>query len=302
MTLEATAEKTTDISAPIRGRASLELIGEQACCGGLQRTYLHPSVAVGLPMRFSIFLPAQSRHGPVPALFCLAGAEGTEQTFLTAAGAQQHAARAGLILVAPDTIPRREESFEKPDNSGRSRNVGFYVDATETPWRAHHRMYSYVLELHALVCAHFAVRSRCIGITGHAMGGHGALVLALRNPALFRSVSAFAPICSPIFSPWGEEVFPAYLGRNAATWADYDTCALLGRMRTPFPDGILVDQGLADRFLSLYLTPHMLERACRAAAQPLQIRRHAGYGHDYDFVAAFIEDHIRFHIRNMEQR
>jgi S-formylglutathione hydrolase len=273
----------------------LELISEHACFGGVQRFYRHDSAAIGLPMRFSVFLPAQAQDGPVPALFYLAGLTCTEETFMTKAGAQRHAARAGMMLVAPDTSPRGAGVPGEADHWDLGVGAGFYVDATEAPWSAHYRMYTYVLELHALVRAHFPVRADGIGIMGHSMGGHGALVLALRNPALFRSVSALAPICAPSLCPWGEKAFSAYLAPRQAAWAEYDACALLGRLRTPFPEGILVDQGLSDKFLAGQLHPHLLEQACRGAGQPLELRRHAGYDHGYYFIATFMEDHIGFH-------
>jgi S-formylglutathione hydrolase len=273
----------------------LELISEHACFGGVQRFYRHQSSATGLPMRFSVFVPPQAEHGKVPALFYLAGLTCTEETFVTKAGAQRYAVQVGLMLIAPDTSPRGAGVAGEADNWDLGVGAGFYVDATEAPWSTHYRMYSYVLELHELVREHFAVKPDCIGIMGHSMGGHGALVLALRNPDLFRSVSALAPICAPSYCPWGEKAFAAYLGNQAAAWAAYDACALLARLHKPFPNGILVDQGLADKFLAVQLNPQMLESACRKAEQPLQLRRHAGYDHGYYFIATVIEDHIRFH-------
>jgi S-formylglutathione hydrolase len=279
----------------------LELISEHACFGGVQRFYRHQSAATGLPMRFSVFLPPQAQQGQeVPALFYLAGLTCTEETFVTKAGAQRHAAAAGMMLVAPDTSPRGAGVPGEAENWDLGLGAGFYVDATEAPWSTSYRMYSYILELHALIRAQFPVRSNAIGIMGHSMGGHGALVLALRNPTLFRSVSALAPICAPSVCPWGEKAFTAYLGNRPAAWAEYDACALLAGRRTPFPQGIMVDQGLADKFLGIQLKPELLQAACRTAGQPLQLRRHAGYDHGYYFIATVIEDHIRFHQRLLE--
>ena len=273
----------------------LELISEHACFGGVQRFYRHQSSAIGLPMRFSVFLPPQAQHGQVPALFYLAGLTCTEETFMTKAGAQRYAADVGLMLIAPDTSPRGAGVPGEADSWELGVGAGFYVDATEAPWSTHYRMYSYVLELHKLVREHFAVEPDSIGIMGHSMGGHGALVLALRNPTLFRSVSALAPICAPSQCTWGEKAFSAYLGTQASAWSPYDACALIKNQFRTFPNEILVDQGLSDKFLAGQLNPQMLETVCRQADQPLNLRRHAGYDHGYYFIATVIEDHIRFH-------
>lgn len=180
--------------------------------------------------------------------------------------------------------------------------AGFYVDATEAPWSSHYRMYSYILELRALLEQELAIDAQRTGIFGHSMGGHGALVLALRNPELFRSVSAFAPIAAPSQCPWGKKAFTGYLGSDAASWQQYDASALMrGRQGQPasFPDGILIDQGLADKFLPEQLYPEVFEAACRDAGQPVQLRRHAGYDHGYYFIASFMEEHVRFHAKNL---
>jgi S-formylglutathione hydrolase len=273
----------------------LELISEHRCFGGVQRYYRHHSTAIGLPMRFSIYLPPQAQGGEVPALFYLAGLTCTDETFMTKAGAQRYAAREGLMLIAPDTSPRGAGVPGETDDWELGVGAGFYVDATAAPWHKHYRMYSYVLELHALITSQFPVKPGALGIMGHSMGGHGALVLALRNPQLFKSVSALAPICAPSQCPWGEKAFASYLGDDRSAWSSYDASALLARQDQPFPGGILVDQGLADKFLAEQLLLHRLEAACATARQPLQLRRHAGYDHGYYFVATVIEDHIRFH-------
>ncbi|MES2257091.1 MAG: S-formylglutathione hydrolase [Pseudomonadota bacterium] len=273
----------------------LELISEHACFGGVQRYYRHHSAAIGLPMRFSVFLPPQAAASKVPALFYLAGLTCTEETFMTKAGAQRYAARAGLVLVAPDTSPRGAGVPGEAESWDLGVGAGFYVDATEAPWSTHYRMYSYILELHELVIAEFPVKADAVGIMGHSMGGHGALVLALRNPERFKSVSALAPICAPSQCPWGEKAFSTYLGPRREAWADYDASALMAQMRKPFPNGILVDQGLADKFLADQLFPHALETACDTAGQPLELHRHADYDHGYYFIATVIEDHLRFH-------
>ena len=277
----------------------LELISEHACFGGVQRFYSHPSSEIGLPMRFSVFLPAQSRVGKVPALFYLAGLTCTEETFMIKAGAQRIAAAQGLILIAPDTSPRGAGFAGESDSWDFGLAAGFYVDATQAPWNAHYRMYSYVLELLQTVMQVLPIDSSKLGIFGHSMGGHGALVLALRNPGLFRSVSAFAPICAPSQCPWGKKAFSGYLGRDEQDWLQYDASALMENRRTPFPGGILIDQGLADKFRQDQLFPEAFEQACQTAQQPLQLRRHAGYDHGYYFISTFVEDHILFHSRQL---
>lgn len=275
----------------------LELISEHACFGGVQRFYSHHSEAIGLPMRFSVFLPPQARAGKVPALFYLAGLTCTEETFMTKAGAQRIAAQQGLMLIAPDTSPRGANLPGEADSWDFGVGAGFYLDATETPWNKHYRMYSYVLELVELIVREFPVQPSSIGITGHSMGGHGALVLALRNPDLFKTVSAFAPICAPSRCPWGVKAFSAYLGSKQENWQQYDASALMEQRSTPFPNGILIDQGLNDKFLPNQLFPQAFEAACKKAQQPLELRRHADYDHGYYFISTFVEEHIRFHHR-----
>ena len=274
-----------------------ELLSEHACFGGIQRFYQHNSREIGLPMRFSVFLPEQARAGKVPALFYLAGLTCTEETFMIKAGAQRVAAEQGLILITPDTSPRGTGIAGESDSWDFGLAAGFYVDATEAPWNSHYRMYSYVLELYQTAILELPVDAARIGIFGHSMGGHGALVLALRNPGLFRSVSAFAPICAPTQCPWGTNAFSRYLGSNKEEWLQYDASALMANRRTPFPNGILIDQGLTDKFLQDQLFPETFEQACKKAQQPLDLRRHAGYDHGYYFISTFVENHIRFHSR-----
>ena len=274
-----------------------ELLSEHACFGGIQRFYQHNSREIGLPMRFSVFLPEQARAGKVPALFYLAGLTCTEETFMIKAGAQRVAAEQGLILITPDTSPRGAGIAGESDSWDFGLAAGFYVDATEAPWNSHYRMYSYVLELYQTAILELPVDAARIGIFGHSMGGHGALVLALRNPGLFRSVSAFAPICAPTQCPWGTNAFSRYLGSNKEEWLQYDASALMANRRTPFPNGILIDQGLTDKFLQDQLFPETFEQACKKAQQPLDLRRHAGYDHGYYFISTFVENHIRFHSR-----
>ena len=276
---------------------TLETISEHRCFEGLQGFYRHNSAVIGLPMRFAVYQPPQSRAKQVPVLFYLAGLTCTEETFPIKAGAQRTAARYGLMLVSCDTSPRQTGIPGEADDWEFGSGAGFYLNATQQPWSSRFRMYDYVLEeLRETVLTHFPGSRRQLAIFGHSMGGHGALTLALRNPAVYRSVSAFAPICSPTRCPWGEKAFPRYLGEDRRTWASYDAVELLSaRPERLFPD-ILVDQGLADKFLPQgQLLPELLERACASAGQPLQLRRHEGYGHDYYFISTFMEDHLRFH-------
>ena len=278
----------------------LELLNEHACFGGVQRFYRHDSSAIGLPMRFSVYLPPGHEGKRLPVLFYLAGLTCTEETFMIKAGAQRVAAEEGLILVAPDTSPRGAGVAGESDNWDFGVGAGFYVDALEGEWARHYRMYSYILELRELVLAQLPADPERTGIFGHSMGGHGALVMALRNPSLFRSVSAFAPIAAPSRCPWGKKAFGGYLGADQQAWRQYDASALMAAMDTaPFPGGILIDQGLADKFLPEQLHPHLLEAACAAIGQPLTLRRHAGYDHGYFFIQTFVADHLRFHRRQL---
>jgi S-formylglutathione hydrolase len=277
----------------------LELISEHACFGGLQRFYRHHSAAIGLPMRFSVFLPPAPRGMRLPAMFYLAGLTCNEETFMTKAGAQRYAAREGMILIGPDTSPRGAGIPGETDDWDFGAGAGFYLDATVEPYSKHYRMYSYLLELRELVIAELPVDAERTGIFGHSMGGHGALVMALRNPELFRSVSAFAPIAAPSLCPWGEKAFTGYLGADHEAWQRYDASELMRKMQSPFPKGILIDQGLADKFLATQLRPEVFENACAHAGQRLELRRHAGYDHGYYFISTFMEDHLRFHRENL---
>lgn len=275
---------------------ALELVSQHRCFGGWQRFYRHESAEIGLPMRFSVFVPAQAEAGRVPALFFLAGLTCTEETFMTKAGAQHLAAAHGLMLIAPDTSPRGAGVPGETQDWDFGAGAGFYLDATRSPWDRHYRMYSYLVkELYGIVTGELPGDARRTGIFGHSMGGHGALVLALRNPGLFKSVSAFAPIAAPSLCPWGHKAFSGYLGDDRQAWARYDASALMAGLKTPFPAGILVDQGLADRFLAEQLHPEAFEAACAQAGQPLTLRRHDGYDHGYYFISTFMEDHVRFH-------
>ena len=278
--------------------AAIETISEHGCFGGVQGFYRHQSITIGLPMKFSVYQPPAAKLGPVPVLFYLAGLTCTEETFMIKAGAQRFAAEHGLMLVSPDTSPRDTgiDGVDRDWDFGTG--AGFYVDATEAPWAQHFRMYSYIVsELREIITKNFAARADRIGVFGHSMGGHGALVLALRNPEIYKSVSAFAPIAAPSKCPWGEKAFSGYLGEDRLRWKDYDASRLMRQSSSPFPAGILIDQGLSDKFLNSQLMPQEFESACKLAAQPLTLRRHAGYDHGYYFIATFIEDHIRFHAK-----
>ncbi|MBB3212759.1 S-formylglutathione hydrolase [Herbaspirillum sp. Sphag1AN] len=275
---------------------AIELLSEHACFGGVQQFYQHHSTEIGLPMRFSVFVPPQAAQGKVPVLFYLAGLTCTEETFVIKAGAQRVAAELGIMLVSPDTSPRGANIVGESDSWDFGVAAGFYVDATQAPWSSHYRMESYVTgELRQLVLQQFAANQERIGIFGHSMGGHGALTLALRHRDLYHSVSAFAPIAAPSQCPWGEKAFSHYLGNDKAVWQQHDASALMRNLQRPFPKGILIDQGLSDKFLAEQLLPEEFESACVAAAQPLRLRRHAGYDHGYYFISSFMEDHLRFH-------
>jgi len=279
----------------------LELLSEHACFGGVQRFYRHASREIGLPMRFSAFIPHTSPGARLPALFYLAGLTCTEETFMIKGGAQRVAAELGMILVTPDTSPRGAGIDGERDDWDFGEGAGFYVDATQAPWSGHYRMYSYILELRELVLRDLPADPLRVGIFGHSMGGHGALVLALRNPDLFGSVSAFAPIAAPTLCPWGQKAFSGYLGAGRGAWGQYDASVLMAGLRAPFPYGILIDQGLGDKFLPDQLNPDVFEAACRAAGQPLELRRQPGYDHGYYFISTFVEDHLRFHARNLQR-
>ena len=279
----------------------MELINEHGCFGGQQRFYKHESNLIGLPMRFSVFLPPQAKSGPVPALIYLAGLTCNEETFMIKACAQRLAAELGLALIAPDTSPRGANVLGEAESWDFGVGAGFYLDATQEPWAKNWRMESYITEeLLPLVTQNFAIAAQRIGIFGHSMGGHGALTLALRHPGLFKSVSAFAPICAPTHCPWGRKAFTGYLGTDESTWAAHDASALMSKLTSaPYPGGILIDQGLADKFLTEQLHPHLFEAACKIADQPLRLRQHAGYDHGYYFIASFMDDHLRHHAQQL---
>ena len=278
----------------MQGIRTLTTLSEHACFGGVQGFYEHDSTETSTKMKFGVFVPPQAKLGPVPVLFYLAGLTCSEETFAIKAGAQRHAAEHGLILVTPDTSPRNTgvEGADAAWDFGTA--AGFYLDATEAPWSANWRMGSYVTrELRALVLEHFEAREDRIGLFGHSMGGHGALTLALNHPGLYQSVSAFAPIAAPMQCPWGLKAFSGYLGSDRKAWARHDATELIkSGARVP---PLLIDQGLADKFLADQLHPDFFEAACAAAGQPLTLRRHEGYDHGYYFISTFMADHIAHH-------
>lgn len=276
----------------------LELLSEHGSFGGVQRFYKHLSAEIGLPMRFALFLPPQALAGQtVPLLTFLAGLTCTEETFTMKAGAQRLAAELGLALLMPDTSPRGAGVAGEDHHWDFGVGAGFYLDATQAPWSGHWRMESYLLdELLPGVAAEFGLSAERQGLFGHSMGGHGALTLALRHPGRFASVSAFAPICAPSRCPWGHKAFTGYLGQDESTWLAHDASALMAQQAAaPYPAGILIDQGLADKFLAEQLYPEAFEAACAEVKQPLTLRRHAGYDHGYYFIATLVDEHLRHH-------
>lgn len=276
----------------------LTTLSTHGCFGGVQGFYQHTSSAIGLPMKFGVFVPPQAAHGPVPVLYFLAGLTCNEETFAIKAGAQRVAAELGLMLVTPDTSPRDTGIDDADAAWDFGHGAGFYLDATEAPWSRCFRMESWITqELHALIPRCFPADAQRAGVFGHSMGGHGALTLALRHPGLYRSVSALAPIAAPSRCPWGEKAFTGYLGSDRRAWEAHDATALVAAGHRVPP--LLIDQGMADKFLSEQLHPHLFEAACAQAHQPLTLRRHEGYDHGYWFIASFIEDHLRHHAQTL---
>lgn len=265
--------------------------------GGSQLKLKHKSAVLGCDMVFSVYLPPNALAGEkVPVIYWLSGLTCTDDNFVQKAGAQQHAAAEGVAIVCPDTSPRGEHVPGDPAKAWDfGHGAGFYVNATETPWSANYRMYDYVTqELPAVLRrSDLAIDTTNCSIMGHSMGGHGALTIALKNPGVYKAVSAFSPICSPLQCPWGEKALGNYLGADKAAWAKYDTCALIPQAKERLH--LLVDQGQDDNFLTTQLKPELLQAACLAAKHPLTLRLHAGYDHSYFFIATFIADHIAHH-------
>jgi S-formylglutathione hydrolase len=278
---------------------ALDVVSRSRCFDGTQFTYQHQSSETGTTMRFAGFVPPRADQSQVPVVWYLSGLTCTEENFTVKGGAQRIAAELGLLLIAPDTSPRGGGVSRDPAGSyDFGLGAGFYVDATREPWSRNYRMASYVeRELPELISSELPADLARQSIMGHSMGGHGALTIALRNPARYASVSAFSPICSPMNCPWGEKALSGYLGSNKESWRRYDACALLedGARLTD----LLVDQGTADQFLETQLKPELLERASAQAGVPLKLRRHEGYDHSYFFISTFIEDHLRWHAQRL---
>ena len=276
---------------------SIEQIGANQSFGGQQLRYKHQSAVLHCEMTFSIYLPPQAKTGPVPVLYWLSGLTCNDENFVQKAGAQQHAAEHGIAIVCPDTSPRGDGVADDPEGAyDMGLGAGFYVNATQKPWAEHYQMYSYITdELPALINGEFPVDSQQASISGHSMGGHGALTIALKNPDRFKSVSAFSPICSPLNCPWGDKVLSNYLGDDRQVWEQYDGVELVKQATEHLP--VLVDQGEADNFLVEQLKTELLIDAAQQAQYPMQIRMQPNYDHSYFFIATFIGEHIAFHAR-----
>jgi S-formylglutathione hydrolase len=276
----------------------MERIEQHTCFGGQQEVWSHASKVLDCTMRFGIYLPPQVQAGPCPVLYWLSGLTCNEQNFVTKAGAQRYAADHGVILVVPDTSPRGSHVADDAARYDLGQGASFYVNATQTPWSPHYQMHDYIVhELPALIESQFPANG-ARAISGHSMGGHGALVCALKNPGRYRSVSAFSPIVAPSHVPWGENALGAYLGPDRSTWQTWDACALVRTARERLP--LLIDQGGNDEFLSVQLRPDLLLDACAAVGHPLQLRMQAGYDHSYYFIASFMGEHIAHHAKALQ--
>lgn len=278
---------------------NIENISRNKSFGGWHKQYSHHSETLNCDVRFAIYLPPQAANGnKVPALYWLSGLTCTDENFMQKAAAHQMAAELGVAIIAPDTSPRGDDVADD-EAYDLGKGAGFYVNATQAPWNRHYRMYDYVLnELPNLIESVFPVSDKR-SIFGHSMGGHGALVLAMRNPERYQSVSAFSPISNPVDCPWGKKAFTAYLGEDTNSWAEYDS-SLLMKKATKFVPA-LVDQGEADNFLVEQLKPEVLEAAAKESGYPLTLNRHEGYDHSYYFIASFIGEHLRFHAEHLSK-
>ena len=277
----------------------MEIISEHGCFGGKVGFYRHASTATRCDMQFAVFVPPQAAHEKVPVLTWLSGLTCTEETFMIKSGAQRVAAELGVMLVTPDTSPRGDGVPDDPQEAyDFGLGAGFYLNATETPWNHQYRMYDYVTrELPDIVFAGFPGDESRQGIFGHSMGGHGALTIGLKNPTTYRSISAFAPICSPMNCPWGHKALGYYLGDDRQTWREYDAVELIKDLHKVPESRILIDQGMADQYLAEQLNPDLFAAACDARGVELELRRQAGYDHGYYFISTFMSDHLRHHAR-----
>lgn len=274
---------------------NVEILSQTRSFDGTLTRYKHTSHTLACDMVFALYLPPQANTAAVPLLWWLSGLTCTDENFMQKAGAQRMAAELGIAIVCPDTSPRGVNIPGEDDAFDFGSGAGFYVNATEAPWHAHYRMYDYVVdELPALVAQLFRWSGKQ-AISGHSMGGHGALVLALKNPGLYSSVSAFAPLVNPMQCPWGQKAFSGYLGSDRTVWASYDSCELIRNYAHAVKPVLLVDQGSADNFLSEQLKPEHLRAACEAVGLPLSLRYREGYDHSYFFIASFIDEHLRHH-------
>ena len=278
---------------------TIERIALNRCFEGEQQRFSHESHSLGCEMNFSIFLPPQAKTEAVPVLYWLSGLTCSDENFVQKAGAQRYAAEYGMAIVATDTSPRGDKVPDDPQGSWDfGLGAGFYVNATEDPWRVNYRMYDYITEeIPALIAANFPIRPELSAIFGHSMGGHGALTIALRNPDRYRSVSAFSPIVAPTQCPWGNKALSNYLGDDIEKWKNYDSCELIRAGAQQLP--MLVDQGEADDFLTEQLRTELLESACNDTGYEATIRRQEGYDHSYFFIASFVGSHIAFHAREL---
>ena len=276
----------------------MEMLEEHRCFEGWQQRWRHDSSTLNCPMTFSIFLPPPRDHTPPPVLYWLSGLTCNDENFTTKAGAQRVAAELGIVLVMPDTSPRGEQ-VANDDGYDLGQGAGFYLNSTQPPWATHYRMYDYLRdELPALIQSQFNVSDRS-AISGHSMGGHGALIMALKNPGKYTSVSAFAPIVNPCSVPWGIKAFSTYLGEDKNAWLEWDSCALMYASNAQNAIPTLIDQGDNDQFLADQLQPAVLAEAARQKAWPMTLRIQPGYDHSYYFIASFIEDHLRFHAQHL---
>jgi S-formylglutathione hydrolase len=277
----------------------METISEHAAFGGKVGFYRHTSSVNHCNMQFSVFTPAAAKKRPVPVLTWLSGLTCTEETFMIKAGAQRVADELGLMLVCPDTSPRGDDVPDDPQQAyDFGLGAGFYLNATQTPWNRHYHMYDYLTrELPALLFNEFRGDPERQGIFGHSMGGHGALTIGLKNPDTYQSISAFAPICSPMNCPWGHKALSHYLGEDRDRWREYDATEIVKDLHKVPASTLLIDQGLADQFLKQELNPELFEAACAARGVKLELRCHDGYDHGYYFIATFVEDHLRHHAR-----